>query len=122
MKVDIVKQAAQVPSSELGDPVAAGTPIGEPVAQMSTLVLQTSEDGDTAAGIWEYTPGKFRRAVKQAEMSHFLAGRCSFTPEGAETIEIRPGDMVYFPSNSQGVWDIEETVRKTFFVCYPKSE
>ena len=122
MKVDIVRQAAGILSSELSEPVAAGTPIGEPVAHMSTLNLQASEDGDTAAGIWECTPGKFHRAVKQAEMSHFLAGRCSFTPEGGESIEIRPGDMMYFPSNSRGVWDIQETVRKTFLVCYPKSE
>lgn len=112
MKVDMVKQAAQVTSSKLG----------EPVAQMSTLVLQTSEDGDTAAGIWECAPGKFRRAVKQAKMSHFLADRCSFTPEGAETIAIWPSDMMKFFPNSQGVWDIQETVRKTFFVCYLKSE
>ena len=73
MKVDIVKQAAQVTSSKLGDSVAAGTPIGEPVAQMSTLVPQTSEDGDTA-DIWECAPGKFRRAGQASGDEQFSRG------------------------------------------------
>ena len=122
MNVDVVKQAVQVPSSKLGNPVAAGTLIGVPVVQMSTLVLQTSKNGDTTASIWQCTPGKFHCAAKQAGMSRFLADRCSFTPEGVETIEIWPGDTVYFPSNSQSVQDIQETMRKIFFACYPKSE
>ncbi len=66
MKVDILKQPAAVPSSALENGVDAATAIGEPVPHMTTKVLQKSADGETAAGIWECTPGKFAR-VSTAE-------------------------------------------------------
>jgi len=50
----------------------------------------------------------------KAELSHFIAGRCTFTPDGGDPIEINAGDAVYFPPGTAGTWDVRETVRKTF--------
>jgi uncharacterized cupin superfamily protein len=54
--------------------------------------------------------------VKKAEFCHFVAGHCSFTHEDGTRIEIRAGDCVFFPANTNGVWDVQETVRKVYLV------
>jgi uncharacterized cupin superfamily protein len=49
-----------------------------------------------------------------AEISSFVKGHALFHPEEGETIEIIAGDTVYFDSNSKGVWEVLETVRKAY--------
>jgi len=66
------------------------------------------------AGVWECTPGTFRRDVSKVEVMHFLAGKCTFTPNGEKTISIHAGDTLFMPPNTQGTWVVEETVRKVF--------
>jgi uncharacterized protein len=91
------------------------TDLSAPVAVPVTI--SANHNARTRAGVWECSPGKFQRQVAQAEFCHFLSGECSFTPEnGGPTIEIRPGDVVFFPPNSMGVWDIRQTSRKVFIV------
>lgn len=68
------------------------------------------------AGIWECTPGVFRRQIAKREFSHFITGHCFFTADGGEPIEIRAGDSAYFPANCDGVWDVRETIRKTYVI------
>lgn len=70
------------------------------------------------AGIWECTPGKFIREVMHAELTTFLAGRCVFHPEEGEPIEINAGDVLFFPENSKGTWEIIETVRKAYLMYH----
>jgi hypothetical protein len=89
-------------------------PIGEPVAQLKCREAVTLADKQVEAGVWECSPGVWRRQVLQAELCHFVTGHAFFTPEEGEKIEIRAGDAVFFPPNSRGVWDIRETVRKTY--------
>lgn len=38
----------------------------------------------------------------------------SFTPDEGAPIEIKAGDTVFLSSNTTGVWDIQETVRKVY--------
>ena len=89
-------------------------PIGQPVAQLKCSEAVSLPDKQVEAGVWECTPGVWSRQVKQAELCHFVAGHCFFTPEGGQSIEIRAGDAVFFPPNSRGIWDVRETVRKTY--------
>ncbi|MBJ7547120.1 DUF861 domain-containing protein, partial [Pseudomonas sp. OA3] len=70
------------------NPVAV--PLSEPVAVTSTASVERSDGVET--GIWECTPGRWRRQIVQQEFCHFVAGRCTFTPDGGEPIEIRAGD------------------------------
>lgn len=99
---------------EDSNPVAV--PLGEPLAVTSTTSVERSDGVET--GVWECTPGRWRRQIVQQEFCHFVAGRCTFTPDGGETIEIRAGDALMMPANTTGIWDIQETVRKTYVLIF----
>lgn len=101
-------------NSPLGAPTPARLPIGEPVAQAATAQDQSNEAVGASMGVWESSPGVFRRHLKNREFSHIVSGWCIFTPDGGEPVELRAGDAVLFPENCEGVWDIRETFRKTY--------
>lgn len=63
-------------------------------------------------------PGRWRRQIVEQEFCHFLQGRCTFTPDGGETIRIEAGDALLLPENSLGVWDVQETVRKSYVIIH----
>ena len=92
------------------NPVAV--PLGTPVAVASTLSVERNDGVET--GIWECTPGRWRRQIVAQEFCHFIQGRCTFTPDDGETLHIEAGDARMLPANSTGIWDIQETVRKTY--------
>jgi uncharacterized cupin superfamily protein len=39
-----------------------------------------------------------------------------FEPDDGEPMHIKAGDVIYFPENSGGVWDVRETSRKIFIL------
>jgi len=51
-----------------------------------------------------------------AEFTVFLSGYCRFEPDDGPVVEIKPGDVLYFPANTKGIWDITETVRKVYMI------
>ena len=97
-----------------GSPVTLGASTGEQAATARVAADQQIPVGST--GFWECTPGRFRRQVAEAEYSYFISGHGSFTPDGHEKIEFRAGDSIYFPANTQGEWEILETVRKAYVI------
>lgn len=109
MSIEHFKNTAQLALPD-SNPVAVL--LGEPIATTSSHDIE-HEDG-VAAGIWECTPGRWRRQIAQQEFCHFITGRCTFTPDGGEAMHIRAGDALLLPANTFGIWDIEETVRKSF--------
>ncbi|MFY1055059.1 cupin domain-containing protein [Ectopseudomonas khazarica] len=96
------------------NPVAV--PLSEPVAVASTTSVERSDGVET--GVWECTPGRWRRQIVQQEFCHFIAGRCTFTPDGGAPIEIAAGDALMLPANTLGIWDIQETLRKTYVLIF----
>ncbi|MFI7864379.1 cupin domain-containing protein [Ectopseudomonas khazarica] len=96
------------------NPVAV--PLSEPVAVASTTSVERSDGVET--GVWECTPGRWRRQIVQQEFCHIIAGRCTFTPDGGEPIEIAAGDALMLPANTLGIWDIQETLRKTYVLIF----
>jgi uncharacterized cupin superfamily protein len=107
--------AGGLPSASLEDWGKVAVPIGEPVAQLRGI-SPTEKGKEPDFGIWECTPGKWQRQIRNAEFAHFVAGRCTFHAETGQVIEISAGDALYFPANSMGVWEIHETVRKTYIL------
>ncbi|WP_136685636.1 cupin domain-containing protein [Falsirhodobacter xinxiangensis] len=95
-------------------PAAVGAPTGPQIAMTRTAGNTATPSGN--AGIWECSPGRFRRQVPQAEFSYFIAGSGSFTPDGGETVSFRTGDSIWFAPDTQGEWDIRETVRKAYLI------
>jgi hypothetical protein len=71
---------------------------------------------EVSTGVWECTPGQFRRAVMDAEFSHFIAGRATFVTDHGQSFDFAAGDAVFFPPLTKGVWTIHETLRKTYIV------
>lgn len=100
--------------AELGDANPVAVPLGEPVS--ATRVESVERPDGVETGIWECTPGRWRRQIVEQEFCHFIAGRGTFTPDGGEPIAFQAGDAFLLPQNSLGVWDIQETVRKTYVI------
>ena len=100
----------------LPDSSPVAVPLGTPIAVASTLSVERSDGVET--GIWECTPGRWRRQIVQQEFCHFIKGRCTFTPDGGETLYIEAGDALMLPANSTGIWDIGETVRKSYVLIF----
>lgn len=94
------------------------TPVREPIDTPVSSTATHAVEGPAGllSGVWECTPGRWRRQVLACEFSHFICGHCLFIPDDGEPIELRAGDAILFPANYQGTWDIRETVRKSFVI------
>lgn len=101
-------------SQDLPSVGPVGLPLSEPACQLRVAkkVIAGAESTDT--GIWECSPGKFRRQITAGEVMHILSGRCTFTPDGQEPMHICAGDTLFLSPNTIGDWDIQETVRKVY--------
>jgi uncharacterized cupin superfamily protein len=98
----------------LPDAGPVSVPIGEPIAHLKCFEAVVRKDKQIEAGVWECSPGIWRRQILQAELCHFVSGYAFFTPEGGDKFEIKAGDAVFFPPSSKGVWDVRETIRKSY--------
>lgn len=95
----------------------ASIPSADGLAPLQTQTLpfiqtQTASEG----GIWECSPGRFQRQVRQAELMHIIEGEGSFTPStaGEPVVRFQAGDTLFFPANTLGLWCIEKTLRKVY--------
>ena len=91
-------------------------PAGGESVQLSKSDGFAAPDGRVETGTWQSTPGQFRRAVMDAEFSHFIAGRATFVADDGQRVELSAGDAAYFPPFTHGTWIIHETLRKTYVV------
>jgi hypothetical protein len=107
----LIPNAATIKLAEVG-PVSV--PIGEPIAQLKCFEAFEDQERKVEAGVWECSPGVWRRQVLQAELCHFISGHAFFTPDEGDKFEIKAGDAVFFPPNSRGIWDVRQTIRKTY--------
>ena len=100
----------------LDESTPVAVPLSEPVAVASTTSVVRGDGVET--GVWECTPGRWRRQIVQQEFCHVIAGRCTFTPDGGEPMKIQAGDALMMPANTTGIWDIQETLRKTYVLIF----
>ncbi|APR35719.1 MULTISPECIES: cupin domain-containing protein [unclassified Paraburkholderia] len=113
MKVQQIKQAIELGGLE--DWGTAALPDQEGVRLSGKqYVIAGSEAVDT--GVFECSPGTYRRVVQQAEVMHLLSGSGSFTPDGESAIHFRGGDTLFFEANTEGVWQVDETMRKIYVI------
>lgn len=99
---------------ELASWGAVGIPLSEPACQLQGVKTSIPGREATDTGVWQCSPGKFRRQIEAGEVMHILSGRCTFTPDEGAVIEIKAGDTLFLSPNTTGVWDIQETVRKVY--------
>lgn len=100
--------------NDFSAPAPVGAPTSEQIAFSRIAAHHELPAG--GAGVWECSPGRFRRQVRPAEYSYFIAGEGSFTPDGGVPIEFRSGDSIYFSPETQGEWEIRTTVRKAYLI------
>jgi hypothetical protein len=115
MELTIIKAARDIPASKLEPRGQVAEPVGLPVASIRSSSFHNEPD----VGIWECSAGKWRRQVTNGEFCYFLAGRCIFHADSGRAIAIEAGDVVFFPPNTTGTWEILETVRKTYVLLAP---
>ena len=116
MSIVHIVAPALLPAAEFeSGPVPAR--VGDsPSPNLSSKEAFAAPDGAVKTGTWEASPGRFARAVVDAEFSHFIAGRATFVTEDGRRFEFRAGDAAYFPPRTRGIWTIHETLRKTYCV------
>ncbi|WP_175717030.1 cupin domain-containing protein [Burkholderia anthina] len=113
MKVQAIKQASTLKSLEDWGAVTAAES-GDPRTSGLQIVISGREQIDT--GVFDCTPGIYRRGVAQAEVMHFVAGSGSFTEDGKDTIHFRAGDTLFFEADTKGTWQIDEAIRKIYVI------
>lgn len=101
---------------QMGPGVPAPVPVGEVISLIRAKSLTPGDSTVPRIGVWESTPGRWVRQVKEAEFCIFLEGDCVFEPDGGDSVEIGSGDVAYFPENSKGIWDIRTASRKIFLI------
>ncbi len=82
----------------------------------SGVLLHKGPNGENESGIWVCTPGYWRCEVTRDEFCHFLLGRCTYTHESGEVIEIRPGTCVHFNAGWTGTCTVHETMRNVYML------
>lgn len=127
-----MKGQAMKPSSKpLGDPtpvlrdpagITALTDWGaiptmiEGESHTAGVLLYKGPEGHPESGIWVCTPGLWHCHVTRDELCHFLSGRCTYTHESGEVIEIEPDTAAFFPEGWKGTCAVHETVRKVYMI------
>jgi uncharacterized cupin superfamily protein len=114
MSIVHITAPARIPSDEFGPAVTPPHVGGAPTPQLFTREKFAAPNGSVKVGIWEATPGRFARAVVDAEFSQFLTGHATFVTDNGTEYQFRAGDAAYFPPNTKGVWTIHEKLRKTY--------
>ena len=85
-------------------------------SRTSGVLLYKGPDGSPESGLWVCTPGVWECRVTRDEMCHFLSGRCTYTHESGEVIEIGPDTAAFFPEGWKGICAVHETVRKIYMI------
>ena len=67
----------QVSTMSLPDVGPVSVPIGEPVAHLKCFEAVALKEKQVEAGVWECSPGVWRRQVLLAELCHFVSGPSS---------------------------------------------
>lgn len=80
------------------------------------ILLHKGPGGARESGIWTCSPGYWNCHVTSDEYCHFIAGRCTYTHESGETIEIEPDTLAFFPRDWKGTCRVRETMRKVYMI------
>jgi uncharacterized cupin superfamily protein len=111
-----LKTTHTLPTAELADWGPAKEPVGALIAQIRGTETSDPKSPRDRVGVWECSPGRWRRQVMEREFAHFVSGRGRFIPDRGDAFDILPGDAVWFPAHTTGTWEITETLRKTYII------
>ena len=116
---DLLSSAPHIaPASTVGDLTDWGVipTMIEGESLTSGIILHKSPDGESETGIWVCTPGYWNCHVTADEFCHFLSGRCTYTHESGDVIEIEEDTAAFFPKDWKGTCRVQETIRKVYMI------
>ena len=58
----------------------------------------------------------FNNPVLVDDDDQIIAGHGRFTPDNEETIHFASGDTLFFEANTEGLWEVDETMRKVYVI------
>ncbi len=114
MAIENFSGAATLPSEALEDWGTVDIPLSEPACTLRGISKAIVGRDDVQTGVWECSPGHFRRKNPHGEFMYILSGECTFTSDDGKVLNIKTGDSLFFSPNTEGVWDIKSTVRKVY--------
>ena len=85
-------------------------------SRTSGVILHQGPNGESESGVWTCTPGYWDCHVTADEFCHFLQGRCTYTHESGDVIEIVPDTAAFFPKGWKGTCRVTETIRKVYMI------
>jgi uncharacterized cupin superfamily protein len=85
-------------------------------SRTSGVILHQGPDGESETGVWICTPGYWDCHVTADEFCHFLQGRCVYTHESGDVIDIVPDTVAFFPRGWKGTCRVQETIRKVYMI------
>jgi uncharacterized cupin superfamily protein len=117
----IIRQAADIPTAQLDKLGPVEAPLSWPPAELNGKKYHVGKPGARMMGVWECSPGRWRRTIMEEEFAHFIEGGARFLPDDGEPVDIKAGDTIWFPPNTRGVWEISQNVRKVYIILYKRS-
>lgn len=114
--MSILKLAVQshTATGKLDDWAVVGLPLSEPACQLRGTKIVAPIVNAPEIGLWECSPGQYRRQIRSAETMHVISGDATFTPDDGEPVELGAGDVFFFGPDTRGVWDIRTPLRKVY--------
>lgn len=113
MKVTSIPNSTNFPGLEDRGAIAS---LSGPDIALRGLRQPVEGAESTNTGIFECSAGSYRRIVMQPEVMHILQGHGRFTPDGEAPVDFAAGDTLFFAANTQGLWEMPETMRKFYVI------
>ena len=98
---------------------AVGLPLSDPPCLLRGKKMAVPIPDAPEIGVWECTPGRYRRHIRSAETMHVVSGSATFTPDGGEPVSLQAGDVYFFAPQTLGVWEIHTALRKVYVLFTP---
>ena len=97
------------------DPVQPAMTDTTPVIHVERAISQArqTELGIHGWPVWKDAEGSRTLTLDADEKNFILAGNATLTPEGGDSIQVNPGDLVIIPAGKCR-WDVHATVRRHY--------
>ena len=83
-----------------------------------TLESFSAQHGQLSSGVWEASAGAFRsHCAGYVEFFHILEGSCRIVDTDGTVHKLGAGDSLVLPEGFAGHWEVDERVKKVFFIA-----
>ena len=83
-----------------------------------TLESFSAQHGQLSSGVWEATAGAFRsHCAGYVEFCHIVEGSCRVVDTDGTSHSFAAGDSFVLPEGFAGHWEVDERVKKVFFIA-----